>query len=268
MGSAPVWELTRIRTAAEAQAGRIAAMVAGADDLAIMIPRSQWSVAEAAAHLAFTTIGLAMMARGLAIPYGDGTREGLAEANAGSLDGYSERHGPTLARELIDNTKMAFDEAEAQPADQVCPTPMGEVGVDGLVAYVLTHQAMHGSAIATAFGAPPPFEPDDVELMWPFIRHVLPRVVDRAAIAGLTACAELVFTDRFRICLMFSNGTVHAAEAPTRPVDCRISGDARSLFLVLVKILRLEEATASGGLRVDGPRPELGRRLADLFDIP
>lgn len=260
--------LARTAGAAQAQAQRIAAMITGLDDIDVLIPGSEWSVAETAAHLAFTTLGLAMMARGLAIPYGDGTREGLAGANAVALEGFSERDGAVLARELEEHTRMVFDEAAVAPPDRICPTPMGEVGIDGLTAYVLTHQAMHGSAIARAAGSPPPFEPDDVELMWPFIAHVLPRVASREAVAGLTACVQLAFGDRFSFAIMFNDGEVTTARLPGTPVDCRISGDPRTLFCVLVRMLPIEDGIARGDLTLDGPRPDVGRHLADFFDIP
>ena len=268
MGTETVLQLGDIRRAGLAQAERIAAMVQGLDDLDIKIPRSDWTVAEAAAHLAFTTLGLAMMTRGLAIPYGDGTREGLAEANAWSLEGFSERDGAELARQIVEHTRMVFDEAAVQPPDRICPTPMGEVPVDGLIGYVLTHQAMHGSAIATALDAPPPFAAEDLEGMWPFLHHVLPRVLVPSAVGGLTAGIELAFGEAFGLVLTFDQGELSVERSSTRPPDCRISGDAHTMFLVLVKILDLEEELAQGSVQASGPKADLARRVAGFFNIP
>jgi hypothetical protein len=264
---ATVTELAARRAACETVAGRIAGMIRGADPYR-PIPGSEWTVGEAAAHLTFTTMGLAMMARGLAIPYGDGTREGLAEANDVALEGFSERNLDTLATGLIANTRMAFDEAEAAPAGQVCPTPMGDVGIDGLTGYVLTHQAMHGSAIAEALRAPLPFDADHVELMWPFIHHVLGKVALPARTLGLHATFEVRFTDRFGFAVTMDNGSLRAEGTASGPVDCEISGDAQMLFLVLVKILDAGDALQQGALHLSGPRAELGLTLMDFFSIP
>ncbi|MGH2718908.1 MAG: maleylpyruvate isomerase family mycothiol-dependent enzyme, partial [Actinomycetota bacterium] len=122
-------DLAERRIACEAVAARIAAMLRSGVDPSQAIPRSDWTVGEAAAHLAFTTLGLGMMARGIEIPYGDGTREGLQEANFVALMGYSERDLETLADELVTHTRIVFEEASAAPPGQVCVTPMGRVSV-------------------------------------------------------------------------------------------------------------------------------------------
>jgi len=243
-------------------------MIRDLPDTAIPIPRSEWTVGDAAAHLAFTNLGLAMMARGLQIPYGDGTREGLADANEVALEGFGERDAGVLAKKIVDGARMVFVEAAAQPPDRVCFTPMGPMDVDGLTSYLLVHQVMHGSAIATALGAPWPFQPDDVELMWPFIAHVVPRVVRPEASAGLTACFELHFGEGFGFAVMFDDGELTLARSPSRPVECRLSADPQTLLLVLVKILTAEEAFEGGDLTISGPRAELGTTLIDLFNIP
>lgn len=262
-------EMSARRAACETVASRIAAMLRSGVDPSLPLPRSEWTVGEAAAHLAFTTLGLGMMARGLVIPYGDGTPEGLAEANDVALLGFSERNLDALAADLVTNTGIVFDEAAAAPAGQICMTPMGQVGLDGLTGYVLTHQAMHGSAIAAALGAPMPFDAEHVEHMWPFIHHVLDEIAaPPSRTGGLTATFSLRFTDRFGFAVIARDGVLAAELAPEGPVDCEISGDGQWLFLVLVKILTAGEAVAEGKIRLSGPRAELGLSLMDFFAIP
>lgn len=265
---APPAGLVERRAACEAVARRIAAMLRSGVDPNRPIPHSEWTVGEAAAHLAFTTLGLGMMARGIQIPYGDGTREGLQEANLVALEGYSERDLQVLADELLTHTGIVFDEASAAPPDQICVTPMGTVGIDGLTAYVLTHQAMHGSAISTALGAPLPFEPDDVALMWPFIRHALGQVLVPELATDLVATFAFQVTGTFSFGLRLGNGALESMSPAPAQADCVISGDAQALFLLLIKILDVEEAIKEGRLRLSGPRAELGFYLMDLFNIP
>jgi hypothetical protein len=234
----------------------------------IRIPNSEWRVGDAAAHLAFTTLGMAMMARGLEIPYGDGTREGLAEANAVALEGFSERDGAVLADRMVAGAGMVFDEAKVQPPDRVAVTPMGRMPVDSLLSYLVVHLSMHGSAIATAVDAPWPFDAEHVPLMWPFIEHVVPRIMDPVRTAGLTACYQLVFGNVFSFALMLDAGSVTMALTPSRPPGCVIAGDAQTLFLVLVKVLTMKEAIDAGDLTISGPQPDLGPLLPDLFNMP
>jgi hypothetical protein len=263
-----VAEMAVVQQAAETIAGRVAAVVRDIPDVNLRIPHSEWNVGEAAAHLAFANLGMAMMARGLEIPYGDGTREGLAVANEIALEGFTERDGAVLADRMVAGARMVFDEARAQPPDRICATPMGPMPVETLVSYLAVHEAMHGSAIATAVGAPWPFDPEHVAIMWPFISYVMPRVVDPVQIAGVSACYELHFGDDFTCALMVDDGSVQAALIPSRTPDCIVSGDAHVLFLVIVKVLTMQGAVDADDLQLSGPNPELGFRMADYFNIP
>jgi hypothetical protein len=145
---------------------------------------------------------------------------------------------------------------------------MGRMPVATLTSYLAVHEAMHGSAIATAVGAPWPFDPEHLPLMWPFLAYVLPKVVDVVEVAELTACFELRFGDVFTCALMIGAGSVEPDMTPSRPPDCIVSGDAQSLFLVLVKVLTMQGAVDAGDITLSGPRPDLGLRLPGLFNIP
>ena len=263
-----VADVPAVQEAAETIASRVAAMVRDLPDVNIPIRNSEWRVSEAAAHLAYANLGMAMMARGLEIPHGDGTREGLAVANAVALEGYTERDGAILADRMVAAARMVFDEARSQPPDRICPTPMGPMPVATLTSYLAVHEAMHGSAIATAVGAPWPFDPEHVPMMWPFISYVMPRVVDPVQVAGVTACYELHFGDAFTCALMIDDGSVEPALQPSRPPDCIVSGDAHALFLVIVRVLTMKDAVDAGELRLSGPNPGLGFIMADFFNIP
>lgn len=267
MGTA-VADTAAVQQAAETIVGRVAAMVRDLRDVNLPIPNSEWTVGEAAAHLAFTTLGMAMMARGLEIPYGDGTRAGLAEANAVSLEGFTERDGAILADRMVAGARMVFEEAKVQPPDLIVVTPMGSMPVWTLTSYLVVHASMHGSAIAAALKAPWPFDGEHLPVMWPFIEHVMPRIVDRAAAAGVTACYELRFGDDLDCAVMIDNGVLTAALQPSRPPDCVISGDAQTLFVVLVKVLGMATAVDAGDLTLSGPNPDLGLRLPDFFNMP
>ncbi|MGH2689544.1 MAG: hypothetical protein ACRDKW_12145, partial [Actinomycetota bacterium] len=150
----------------------------------------------------------------------------------------------------------------------MCPTPMGDMDIGIFSCYLLMHQLMHGCAIASALDEPHPFEARHLELVWPFVQYVLPLVANGNA-GGLDACVELRLSDgSFGFAVMFDGGQVTADRSPTRPVDCTLTADPLPGFLTLVKILPLEAAVADGSVTLSGPRPELGLRLPDLFDIP
>jgi hypothetical protein len=267
-GSMTTVDTEALREAAVTVAHRIAGMIGHLPDTGIDIPNSLWTVGEAAAHLSYANLGMALMARGLAIPHGDGTQAGLAEANHAALEGDPERDGAALATRLVEGTRLFFEEVAAQPADRMCPTPMGEMDIGIFACYVLMHELMHGCAIASALDEPYPFEPTHLELVWPFVEHLLPLLVNEEA-KGLEACFELRLTDAgFGFSVMFDDGRVTVARVADRPVDCTLTADPLPGFLTLVRILPLDQALADGSVTLSGPNPDLGRRLPELFDMP
>ncbi|MBM0224310.1 hypothetical protein DKT69_18815 [Micromonospora sicca] len=68
-----------------AVAKRLADLIGGLPTADIAIPGASWTVAEAAAHLAMANELMATIAGGRPATHGDGTKAGLASANAQSL---------------------------------------------------------------------------------------------------------------------------------------------------------------------------------------
>ena len=237
-------------------------------DTAIAIPGSEWTVGETAAHLTYTTIGMAMMAKGIAVPHGNGTPQGFAEANTLSLQGFAERDGAVLAAHLEQAAESALRQLAVAPADLICPTPFGELNPATLVCYLLTHNLMHGCAIAIALDAPTPFQAAYLELLRPFYVHVLARVVDDDTTRGLTACVEFRAGDDFSIGISFDAGKLTVSRFAPRPPDALIESDPYTFFLMATKMITVTEAIAQGAARVSGTKPELGSTVMNLFQVP
>lgn len=268
MGQGAVVDRERVSAAALTVAERIAGMVRDLPDTGIPIPGSEWTVGETAAHLAFTNIGVAIMARGLFIPYADGTREGFAAANADSLEGYPERDGAVLAGRIVDGMRAFLAEAAAQPPGDVYRTPMGAMDMDTFASYVLTHNLMHGCAMADGLRLPYPFEPGHAAMVWPFLSHAIPLMLDRNAARGLDACIELAVEGAFKGVLVFGGGKVTVKSTAPEPVDCFMSADPLTFFLVIFKLVSVADAVERGGLEIRGPRPELGTMLPSFYEVP
>ncbi|HEY8200375.1 MAG TPA: maleylpyruvate isomerase N-terminal domain-containing protein [Actinomycetota bacterium] len=258
----------RIRAALVDVAERIAAMIAELADTGVPIPRSEWTVGEAAAHLAYTNIGLAIMARGLFIPYADGTRAGFAEANANALEGYTDRDGALLAGRIVDGVRAFVAEAAAQPPGGTYQTPMGTMDLDTFAAYVLTHNLMHGCQIADALAAPFPFQPEHAAMVWRFLTHAVPLMFNEQAGRDLEACVELTVEGAFSGVLVFGGGRVTLEPSAPGAIDCHLSADPLTFFRVMLQLTNVPDAVAEGGLRISGPRPELGAMLPSLFEVP
>jgi hypothetical protein len=268
MGYGVAAEPSLIHAAILAVGARLAGMLQDLQDTDIAIPGSEWTVGETAAHLAYTNVGLTLMAKGFVIPYGDGTAAGLAEANALSLDAYPVREGPLLARGIVDGLKSFVAEAAAQPPGGVYETPMGTVDMGTLEAYVLTHNLMHGCAIAQGVGAPPPFSPDHAALAWPFLSHMMPVVFDRSASDGVRGRVRIDVEGSMSADVVLEDGDVRVESAGSAPADCYLAADPLTFFLVWVRLLKAADAVERGDMTIRGDRPDLGLLLQTLLVVP
>jgi hypothetical protein len=257
----------RLAEAALGVVNRVADLVRDLPDTNIPIPNSDWTVGEAAAHLAYTNIGFSLMARGMEVPHGDGTIEGFADANEVSLMGFVERDGAVLAHRLADGARLALEEAQARPAGLICPTPMGRMPVAGLMSYLLTHNLMHGCAIAEALEAPYPYERGNLEHTWPFLNHAFGGRNEPTA-DGALAQIELKGGDELHFTIAVTPVGLVVVSSPDEHVDCVISADPLTLFLVLMKLLPLDEAVDRGSMVLEGPNPQAGSALIESFQVP
>jgi uncharacterized protein (TIGR03083 family) len=251
-----------------AVAKQIAVLIGGLPTTDIPIPRASWTVGEAAAHLGQANQLMAEIAAGRPTPYGDGTRAGLAEANAQALSEYTERDGAVLAERITDQAAAFIEATRARPATDAVPTPMGTMPLRGLSGYMLAHMLSHGSAIAIALRQAPLVQPHHVELMLPFIVATMPRLVDNAAVRDLNASFQLRVRGGSRFTVRFADGAATVSDRPEGPVDCTISADPASFFLLTAGLSSQWPLIARGKLRAWGRKPWLALRFLGFFAIP
>jgi hypothetical protein len=262
-------EMDRIADASRGTVEEMADMIGRLEDTAIPIPRSEWTVGEAGAHLAFAAIGFSLFARGLYYPYGDGTPQGLADANEAALLGFSERGGPELAAHLREGTRNFLAEVAVRPPDQVCHSPLGEMPLGTLASYFLGHNLMHGVAVSAALDEDFVFRAEHMPLIWPFVCYAFQGpLVDPEAFAGVSACVEIGVRDAFDFAIVFRDGKATLSASAPGPVDCRIDADALHFFLVLIKVLTVQEAIDLGKFSISGPNPDLALRFMEFFYVP
>jgi hypothetical protein len=261
-------ESTELPDQIAAVAKRIADLIGPLPTTDIAIPGASWTVGEAAAHLAFANRLMAGIAGNRPSPYGDGTKAGLADANAQSLTEYTERNGAVLAEQITFHADAFIHAARLRPGTDVVDTPMGPLPVSVLSAYMLAHQLSHGSAIASALRKAPLVRPLHVQLVLPFIVATMPRLIDRAAVGDLGAGYEVRVRDVSRFTVLFADGAVTISDQPPRRVDCVISVDPVSFFLVAAGLSGQWSLIARGRLRAWGRRPWLALRFLRFFAIP
>jgi hypothetical protein len=270
MSQAPlhVVESTELPVEIAAVAKRIADLIGPLPATDIAIPGASWTVGEAAAHLVLANRLMAAIAAGRPSPYGDGTKAGLADANAQSLTEYTERDAAVLAEQVTLHADAFIQAARLRPGTDVVNTPMGPLPLSVLSAYMLAHMLSHGSAIASALREAPLVRPRHVQLVLPFIVATMPRLVDRATAGDLDAGYEVRVRGVSRFTVLFDDGAVTISDQPQRRVDCVISVDPVSFFLLAAGLSGQWSLIARGKLRAWGRRPWLALRFLRFFAIP
>lgn len=261
-------DVDRNLAAAREVVEQMAGMLDGLADTAVMVPRSEWSVGEHGAHIAFTNIGFGMFALGVDYPYGDGTAAGLAEANEVSLVGFPERDGTALAEQLRQGMETFAQVAGNAPVDQPCPSPLGTMSLGVLTSYFLTHNLMHACAISAGLSRDFPVHAAHLPLVWPMLIHTLPDFVNAAAMQGVSGCIRLSSAGGFEATMQVQDGRLSILPAPAGEVDCYVEGDPVHVFLVLIKMLTADEAVELGHLEVSGKQPGLFARVMRALDLP
>ncbi|WP_329625294.1 maleylpyruvate isomerase family mycothiol-dependent enzyme [Streptomyces sp. NBC_01255] len=232
------------------------------------VPRSVWTVGEAAAHLAQANALMADLAAGHERPYGDGTPGSLAEANERALAGFAERDPALLADMITAQAEAFLDAVERRRPDEVLTTPLGTMSPAVLGSYLLTHMLGHGYDLALALGRPHMADAHRVALTLPFMFVAMPRVADPAAVAGLTAAFAVRLRGGPAFGVTVTDGEVRVApEPPARP-DCTILTDPVAFHLLALGRLDPWPVIARGKALGWGRKPWLAPRFPRLFRAP
>ncbi|KUJ58153.1 maleylpyruvate isomerase family mycothiol-dependent enzyme [Streptomyces sp. NPDC093228] len=253
-------------------AADIAALLTEVADTNGPVPNSEWTVGEAAAHLAQANELMADLAAGRERPYGDGTPQSLAEANARALAAFGERGARPLAAMIVQQAEAFLDAAaQAGPdgsADGALVTPLGPMDRSVLASYLLTHMLGHGYDLARAVGRPHMIDQARVELCLPFLLAAMPRVADASAVADLTARYTLRLWGGTEFGVTFSGGTVDVTpQRPTRS-DCTLLTEPVTFLLIALGRCNPWLAMSRGRVLAWGRKPWLAPRFPTLFVAP
>lgn len=249
-------------------ARRVAALVRPLSDTSMPVPKTDWTVGEHAAHLAYAKDVMARMLAGEPITHGTPTREGLAQANLEALIGDSERNGAILADRIEAGVDAFCRRAGSMPPHAAANSPVGTLSVDTYTSYVLTHLMMHGEAIARALRKPSVVDRQSVIGAVPFICFAIEKFVDQDAVRGFTAAYAVHMRGGPTFYVTFDDGNVRVTQAPVRRIDCHISADPVALFLVGIRMIEQWGPIATFKLTTWGPKPWLAFRFAGTFLPP
>ncbi|MEV6379598.1 maleylpyruvate isomerase family mycothiol-dependent enzyme [Streptomyces sp. NPDC051773] len=249
-----------------ATADRIAVLLRAGADPRTPLPGAEWTVGEAAAHLALAGRLMTDVGAGEDRPYGDGTPGGLAAANRAALAVFPERDPAVLGAEIADGARAFVAVAARSGPREAVLTPMGPMDIATLGSYLLTHLLGHGYDIAVALRGPHMVDRDVVTFTLPFMRLAMPRVVNAGA-AGHDAC-YLMRIGRDRFAVTFVDGVPTVTDTPPRRPDCTIAIDPVAFLLIALGRWTTPTAMARAKVVVWGRKPWLGLRFPTLFTAP
>jgi uncharacterized protein (TIGR03083 family) len=225
-----------------------------------------WTLGETSLHIASGPARYADFARGRALP--EPTID-LGPVFAQRMAAQPERAPSVLARRLEANTHRYLAETAELPATHPVPF-FGEVTIElaAQSAILLGEFAVHGLDVARSIGRPWPIEAAHARLIVAAITALLPRYVDRARAAGLTASYQVRLRGGPSFQVRFDRGTATVEPPQPGAADCRLTVDPVTFLLVVYGRRSPWPGILRGQLRAWGPRPWLGLRFQRLFVRP
>lgn len=265
----------RTRDAIRVVAGRIAELLRHLPDTSLPVPHAEWTVGEAAAHIAETQrlFGEVLLNR-IPSPYGDGscTLDDFAPVNLEQVTDFAERDGNRLARLITERTLVYLEASRRYGDDEVFRIHFGDMDHFTLTAYMLLHLLMHGCPIAAAVGKPLPIEPSHVELTLPFLKHVIPWLYAdfrSKTKRGPRGTLEFRIRGGGTLGVRFEDTSATASiERDRSRADCYVSADPVAFFLVAVGVVGQWGPIAQGRFVAWGRKPGLALRFKTYLPNP
>ena len=216
----------RIRAAA----ARVAALLEGAGTAAGQrMPDSEWTVADAAAHL----VGGARLYTDIfnGIPSPLASVEEAADSNARMLSEYTQRDPAALARELKSSLEDLLVAYRSGAPERMLHWHAGmTVSAGDTAALILGELLVHGWDMARSIGKPWPIDPADAAEILTAALAVAPNYVDPAAAGNLTGVVEVRLRGQTRVALHWRDGKLSIGEAGGK-ADCIVSADPVAMLL-------------------------------------
>ncbi|HVA96691.1 MAG TPA: hypothetical protein VND99_03470 [Candidatus Acidoferrales bacterium] len=237
-------------------------------DTTTPIPNSQWTVGDAAAHLVISQRLARSILHGEKSPYGEGSPDFIAEVNKKYLQEFTERSGSILASMLLEEVNSFLKETKKFSDKNILPTHYGSMDILLGISYCLSHLLGHGCAIANALGKPLPVRIQHIRITIPFLKMIMLRVYDKKAALNLNASFVIDMRGIEKIVIICDAKGAKIENHIPKIVDCYISVDPLSFFLVTNGLVPQWKAFITGKLILWGKRPWLVFKLKTLFPSP
>lgn len=274
----PAIALPEARNALRRAADRLADLLRSLPDTGAPIPRSNWTIGDAAAHVVMDLRTEALVAGGEDVSWADGatsvpgTPRGVGELNARAVTAEAERDPQTLASLLVTAVSDFLAASAELPADHHMPSQyfQGGMALDlaGVTSIDLGEVLVHGYDIAKATRRSWPIAADDARLALGGALRLLPSYANPATARGHTGGYDLRIRGGPRVVIRFADGRASLEEPRNTPVDCHILAEPVAFLLVFYGRTSQWGPIAKGQLLTWGRRPWRALRFKRLFLNP
>jgi uncharacterized protein (TIGR03083 family) len=243
-------------------------LLAGITDPGIPIPGSEWTVGEAAAHLAIGAEGYSEYARGLERRYPVDLAD-VPGSHRRAFAAMPERDGGKLAEMLEAGIELFLDATDGQSAED----PLRWHGTLTLscattTCTLLGEQLLHGWDIAQTLGVPWEIGPAAARLVIAGVAPIFELRVNRSGGAEIEAEYELAVEGGPQLFALFRHGRLSIGNSPSGTVDCRLGGGPVTWLLALYGRVPWDELLGTGKITVGGGDAELAARFKGQLRNP
>jgi len=270
--------LPQARATLAAAAARAAGLIASIPDLSVAAARCQWSVGEAAAHMAIGLRGFTDAFSGRRgswhdlIPDADRFPDRLAGLNQATISA-EPRRTPGAAAQAITDAAEGWLQATAgsSPSDRIA-TPWYGPGrshsVLSATCLLAGEQLIHGYDIARGVGRKWPITAEEAYVVFDAVQAMMPMLPDSVTCADLVATYKLHVGRGSDFVVQIADGQATVNPPGRNRIDCHIAGTPTALLLVGYGRISQWQAIAGGRLIAWGRKPWLGLRFVHLFFNP
>ena len=269
-GADPAVDIATARKALERAAGRFSDLLGAAPDPEAPLPRSEWGVAEAAAHVVLITEAYAGFARGRTEPFvdvSDVPGGSLARTSAARLAAEPQRELAALRTRLRESERSLRQATEGRGPTDLVSWNGQEIGIGEMLGIAVGEYLLHGLDVAGALSQPWTIDPDDARLVLAAVLPLLPLLVDRRATADVTASYDIRIRGGRHVSLRISRGEATVG-SNGGSVDCHVSADPVAMLLVAYGRRSQWGPALTGKLVAWGRKPWLGLRLTRYLVAP
>lgn len=240
-----------------------------------------WSVEEAAVHLAFVFAGdAAILAHGerlrAAIPVqGPITPAAVSKMNAEMLESAPDRDLAVIASRIEKAVAEMLGSTSTMKGTETVPWLGGlTLPATTVAVHLLSEALVHGFDIARGARLPWRIEREHAllfveEFLLPLLKHLPPAsFVNQEAAHGFRGTFEVRIRGGRRTVLAFRDGGVHVLENGEVRPDCRISADPVAFTLVGYGRIPFWRPALTGKLVAGGRKPWLAAKLPRLLQTP